>query len=418
MLIRATYLDRIVVSGKHIYRIVKAVWPKTRSHSAGSTDVYRIRDDGREWCKHLAFSCYTGYMVHEASLDDDTWDEPAFNLKEFRLNKSDGITDEELAKILKVHPEFKWTLQKAGYVSRASVMNLLVDWLRNPKVELLAGLKMYNLIGNKTYERMTLWNKKRVLKFIRENEKAKYWPLNKIMFVLNGRGDENDYKEWNEVRDDNGKLVEYKWFCKYRNKLKNDKYGWIVHPLLNLYRDYLEMAKYVGHDIKDDYWKYPADIKKAHDKVMAEYNNVKEAERIANKKKLAKEERDKTKNYRKVVAEMVGAVATRSGLKAYIPMDYREIQRQAHELHQCLVSGGYYGLMASRKLMLVFIADAEGKPVATAEIMPNLKIGQFYADQHGQDIETMRPKDDAKAVLDEWMSKYSKMAGKVMKKKV
>lgn len=65
--------------------------------------------------------------------------------------------------------------------------------------------------------------------------------------------------------------------------------------------------------------------------------------------------------------------------------------------------------------MLVFIADSEGKPVATAEIMPNLKIGQFYADQHGQDIETMRPKDDAKAVLDEWMSKYSKMAGKVMK---
>lgn len=128
-----------------------------------------------------------------------------------------------------------------------------------------------------------------------------------------------------------------------------------------------------------------------------------------------KEERDKTKNYRKVVAEMVGAVATRSGLKAYIPKDYKEIQRQAHELHQCLVAGGYYGRMASRKLMLVFIADAEGKPVATAEIMPNLKIGQFYADQHGQDIETMRPKDDAKAVLDEWMSKYSKMAGKVMK---
>ena len=415
MFIRATYLDRIVVSGKHIYRIVKAVWKNTRSHSEGFTDVYRIRDDGREWCKHLAFSYYSGYLVHEASLDDDTWDEPAFNLKEFRFNKSDEITDEEIAKILKVHPEFKWTLQKAGYVDRASVMNLLVDWLRNPKVELLAGLKMYNLIGNKTYERMSLWNKKRVLKFIRENEKAKYWPLNKILFVLNGRGEENDYNEWNEVRDSNGKLVEYKWFCKYRNKLKNDMYGLLVHPLLDLYRDYIEMAKYVGHDIKDDYWKYPADIKKAHDKVMAEYNNVKEAERIANKKKLAKEERDKTKNYRKVVAEMVGAVATRSGLKAYIPKDYKEIQRQAHELHQCLVSGGYYGLMASRKLMLVFIADAEGKPVATAEIMPNLKIGQFYADQHGQDIETMRPKDDAKAVLDEWMSKYSKMAGKVMK---
>lgn len=415
MLIRATYLDRIVVSGKHIYRIVKAVWPKTRSHSAGSTDVYRIRDDGREWCKHLAFSCYNGYMVHEASLDDDRWDEPAYDLKGCRNEKTGEITPEETEKILKLHPEFKWTMQKAGAVTRASVMNLLVDWLRNPKVELLVGMKMDVLVGNRTFEKMSLWNKKRVLGFIREHEGARYWPFSKIMFVLNARGNERDYEEWQQVRDGNGKIVEYRWFCKYRKKLRNTKDGWKVHPLLDLYRDYLEMAKYVGHDIKDDYWKYPSDIKKAHDKVMTEYNNVKEAERIANKKKLAKEERDKTKNYRKVVAAMSGAVVTRSGLKAYVPKDYKEMQRQARELHQCLVAGGYYGRMACRKLILVFIADAEGTPIATAEIMPNLKIGQFYADQHGQDIETMRPKDDAKAVLDEWMSKYSKMAEKVMK---
>lgn len=405
-MIRAFFDDRISVEDGKIVRVVTASWKKSRRHDEGTTEVYKIYDDGSEFCKHLVFSMYSGYLVDDRYLSEEEWDEPAFNLKAFRESYSDDITDSEKESMISVYPEFKWTLQKLGASSRALAMNLLVAWKKNPKVELLVAAKLFNIYLDGNFARMSTVKQKMVLGFIRENPCAKYWPLQKINFVMNRKGTESDYETWHSYRDRNGKLVCYKWFKKYRDGLFNDCGS--NYAVIDFYRDYLQMASAVGHDIRDDYWRYPKDIKKAHDKVQKEYDAMMEAKRIEEKKTANRRERNKKKNYEKVVSQFVKSTIRKNGLVVHIPKDLKEIRKQANSLHQCLVRMDYYGMMAERELLLVFISDRDGNPVATAEIMPNLKIGQFYADQRTNDFEQMKPSDKAKDALNIWLEKFSK----------
>lgn len=403
-MIRASYDDRIVVEGERLARIVTATWGKSRRHKEGSVEVYKIYDDGTDFCKHLCFSVYSGYLVDDRYLDEDEWDEPAFFLHSFRDSYSSELTDADRETLISENPEFKWTLQKYGKCTKAMAMNLLIAWKKKPKIELLVSAKLYNILFDGNFAKMTADKQKQVLGFIRENECTKSWPLQKILFVMNRKGTEKDYEDWNEFRDRSGKIVGFKFFTKYRDKLvtKNGK----NYALVDFYRDYMRMAEAVGHDIRDNYWKYPNDIKKAHDKVLGEYEAMLEAQRIEQLKAKNRRERNKKKNFDKVAERFSKLTLRKSGLVVHVPKDLKEIREQAKALHQCLVYCDYYGSMAERELLLVFITNDEGKPVATAEIMPNLKVGQFYADQRKYDDDLMKPSADAVFALNEWIEKF------------
>ena len=406
-MIRATFDDRISIENGKIVRIVTASWPKTKRHDEGSVDVYKITDDGKEYCKHLAFCMYSGYMVDDRFLDDEEWDEPIINLHAFRNGYTDDLTDADKEKMIIRYPEFKWTLQKFGASSKAIAMKLLMAWKKNPKVELLVNARLFNLYLEKNFAKMSPEKQKKILAFIRENEKSKYWPLQKILFVMQKKGTERDYEDWIGYRDRNGKMIEYKWFKKYRKHLFSKH--WSNMALLDFYKDYLWMAKNVGHDINDEYWKYPKDIKKAHDKVMNEYNTIMEARRIEEKKEKNRRERNKKKHFEKVVAHLSKSIIRKNGLVVRVPKNFKEIRQQANALHQCLVRMDYYGMMAERELLLVFISDGKGNPVATAEITPSMKVGQFYANQEIYDFEQMKPSKAAHEALNKWMEKFSNL---------
>ncbi|MBO4712575.1 MAG: hypothetical protein J5615_01615 [Fibrobacter sp.] len=68
------------------------------------------------------------------------------------------------------------------------------------------------------------------------------------------------------------------------------------------------------------------------------------------------------------------------------------------------MSADYIGKMADRRCLLVFIATKEGAPVATAEILPSGKVGQFYADE--RDRSNMKPGKKAQEALDAWLKKF------------
>jgi hypothetical protein len=72
--------------------------------------------------------------------------------------------------------------------------------------------------------------------------------------------------------------------------------------------------------------------------------------------------------------------------------------------------------MAIRNSLIVFIADVEGHSVATAEIAPNGKIVQFYADEDREESEDMKPTAEAQTVLEKWLKDFGKDAVKAMKK--
>ena len=176
------------------------------------------------------------------------------------------------------------------------------------------------------------------------------------------------------------------------------------------------MSEYCGHDMKEDYWKYPKSIKKAHDKVMKQYKFVIEAEAIAAKKARAREARAKERNFKKFAGEFCKSVSTACGLVAYIPQTFGKVSDHAKALHQCLTYADYTGKMAKRDCLLVFVADVAGHSVATAEIAPNGKIVQFYADEDREEVEQMKPTAEAQIVVDKWLKDFGKDAVKAMKK--
>jgi hypothetical protein len=287
----------------------------------------------------------------------------------------------------------------------AKMFNILIAWKKNHNVELLVGANLDYLALNKSFARLTKLKQKAVLNFIRVTPGADGWSLAKINFVMNKKGTPEDFDAWQKFRP-LSKVVDYKWFKKYgANK---DKYI--------LYIDYMQIGKHCGHDMKEDYWKYPKSIKKAHDKAMKQYKLVIEAEEIAAKKARAKEARAKERNFKKFAGAFCESVSTACGLVAYIPQTFGKVSDHAKALHQCLTYADYTGKMAKRDCLLVFISDVSGKSVATAEIAPNGNVVQFYADEDREEAEDMKPTAEAQTVLEKWLKDFGKDAVKAMKK--
>jgi hypothetical protein len=93
------------------------------------------------------------------------------------------------------------------------------------------------------------------------------------------------------------------------------------------------------------------------------------------------------------------------------------VDKHAKALHQCLVYADYIGKMARQRCLLVFIADSAGKPVATAEILPGGKLGQFFADELDRDYDKMKPSADAEKALSKWLKKFEKSKVKIKPRK-
>ena len=170
---RAEFSDYIVNQCGNITRYVVGEWKKTRSHGSGKSEVYRIDEDGVEYVRNLYISIYGGYFI-EPSLREK-WcsiEGGCPGLKKGTAMLSLPLTEAEKAAIVEAHPEFRWTLQKAGRISKADAMRILSAWKKNPKTELLVGAKLDKLVGNGNFSRMKPERQKRVLAFIRDTRGA------------------------------------------------------------------------------------------------------------------------------------------------------------------------------------------------------------------------------------------------------
>lgn len=402
------YEDVITVEDGLLFRTVIAHWAATRRRDGGCYAVYRIDENGKEYCRALMCSMYCGYYIDEYDLKKRKWYDVCSSLDHFKSGhyeqlRSFNETDAE--RICRIYPDFKYVIQKAGEMPVAKMFNILIAWKKNHNVELLVGANLDYLALNKSFAKLTKPKQKAVLNFIRATPGADGWSLAKINFVMNKKGTPQDFDAWQKFRP-LSKVVDYKWFKKYGPN--RDKFI--------LYSDYTRMAEYCGHDMKEDYWKYPKSIKKAHDKAMKQYKLVIEAEEIAAKKARAKEARAKERNFKKFAGAFSKSVSMACGLVAYIPQTFGKVSDHAKALHQCLTYADYTGKMAKRDCLLVFVSDVAGHSVATAEIAPNGKIVQFYADEDREKTEDTKPTAEAQTVLAKWIKDFGKDAVKAMKK--
>ena len=160
------------------------------------------------------------------------------------------------------------------------------------------------------------------------------------------------------------------------------------------YNDYRKKCKEVGHDFKDPYWHFPKNLKKQHDKVMKEVALKRAAEEAIRRAKAAEEKARKEKEratiytkFVKMMAKYIGRL-TEGAIEVFVPKSVELVQKQAKDLHQCLIAADYISKIVAKKCLLVFLYK-DGKPYATAELRTKgrkFELGQFNRNQQKKEI--------------------------------
>lgn len=383
---RPIFRDRIEARKKGLVRIVNASWKDF------SLDVVKVDEEGKVLCRNLFIAPIGGYMVEFQDWGLQKWGTPKIN-----INNSFDYTfasEKDIETVVNMYPDFKWTLQKCGNLTNDEVMKALAIWKKHPKIELVLAAGFKKVAFNESFYRLNAQLQKKITKVmidLRDCENAKWWTLAELKEIVKQQLSKEQAVE----------LIDF-------NKFRRVKFSWNEMEFLKghdtqfikLYGDYKKMAKRAGHDFKDSYWYRPRNLKAMHDRVMEECRNLDALE-------FGHKNEKREKQYLKAVGKKnLAKVIEQKQWKVYIPESLEDIKLQADTLHQCLVSADYIQKVINKTCLLVFIRY-KGKPMATAQIMKNGEIGQFYADERAKNI---YPSARAKEMLQLWMNSFKKEA--------
>ena len=278
---------------------------------------------------------------------------------------------------LKSKPELKYLLNKIDFYNpRMTIWKLLdlIDmWYLHPsEVETLAYLGFYNIATNKSLYRLGKAKKKEIINALKYfNDDRGMLSLITIQnFIKSGMKYEEwyTYMCWNNWRTQGRYIDDIETF-RYCQRKNIDKYR---------YHDMLAMASNQGHDIEDEYWKYPNDPNAMHDRLL---ETKQELERIEREKELEREKQYWLQLKKIAVKNKLDSgVDLGNGYTLFMPYEYEQYKKSADELHQCILASKYYSKVAQGKSLLIMIWH-DGKPSSTCEIDFDKKILQHYGNE-------------------------------------
>lgn len=401
-MIRCIFQDRLEIIGRHVVRVVNARWNGSRRTGIkeGDMDVFRQYDDGREEVRNLAFSNMGGYFIYDTAPEE--WDSPVIKVAalctptfESSNKVFTNISADEREMIERRYPGFRWFMAKIldhrPGVTCCEVFEYLKAWLLWPECERLFNAELYKLCTSRAFAQATYREQVRIAAYLKAHTEIKDPGLGEIRQIMKNGWSQDEYNVVKRYRIDDAMLRYLKAQLR-KGTLFREEYS--LEALYGIYRDYIQMARECGHDMADNYWKYPSDLRKAHDKVMKENASRKAAMLL-----------EKQKKYAAAVKKFVGKVFKDGNLDVFVPGDVKDISEQATVLHQCLVSADYIGKVIDRDCILVFIRQ-NGKPVATAELDRNGKVVQFYGDEIVHDYDLMKPSAESEEALNAWLKKF------------
>lgn len=401
--------ERVVLENGMLCRVVTACG--TGKFEGRSMDVAKIYEDGRQLCRNIDLLPLAGWCIewpgekYRPSYGYGCRGEAyKADLRPFRKPYGDisgcswGRPDEtSKAAYIAKYPEFRWILAKSE-LSNTAYFHLLPYWKKYPReIELLLAAGYRTLALDGRLWRVTDEKRMAVLEWIRAHRSVVDFPCLDGIFACIRYG--CTYEQWCEYHAETTRdtRVPYDVFRWMKDTIKRNRSLWAE---LRQYRDYADMAEEAGHDMRDRYWRFPKSLKRAHDKVMAEVANIRAA-------KKADELRQKGIKYLAAVKKWVGKELTLgNGWHVYVPESTEDIVRQAEALKQCLVAADYIGKCIDGKCVLVFVRYRE-RPVATAEILPGGKLGQFYGNE--ADRSRCAPTDGAVRAMAAWQAKFIKV---------
>lgn len=382
--------DFIICEDGKITRIVNAEYRDL------SLACYKENEDGRFFVRNIYYGTYGYYVnfpgerlpysIEREGLHD--WCE----CSELGIHaQSRNLCDEEKEMILELHPDFRYVMQKYR-CDTSNVVSILSVWKKNPKIELLLANGMERIAFSKMFYKLNEKKQKEIIRLCMKDERFKGIPLNYILLMQKNKISYEELHEWLNFR---GKFyragnISYHQF-KYLMRSGNDNY-----ESIQLYKDYLKMLKNQGeHDLKDPYWLYPSDLRVRHNKVLEEINIAAELKRFEEEKIKA----NKLKYFYKKAKKYSGFNSEIEGYSIFIPGTVADVKKQSEKLNQCLIRCNYIEKMARGNILLVFIRKND-EPIATAEILPGKKLGQFYGDEHAKNI---KPDENVTRVFNGWL---------------
>lgn len=391
-MIRSIFEERIEMEKGVLVRVTNARWA-TKRDGSGDMDVFKIYEDGRELCRNLCYTRLGGYLLEDVMPDE--WSEPLMKCQKFHDGFGNAILTAEKDLLTKKYPGFRWMLQKGEDYQRgmqiAEAWELLNAWKRWPESERLLNGGYWKLAVSKRFAEAPYLEQKRMAEYLKTHPGIVDPGYSELLSLMKSGMAQWQYRMMKRFRLSKDILEYYsRQLLNCAEEYRTDK----ARELHHLYNDYLDMARTVGHDTEDPYWKYPKDLKKAHDKAMKENERIK-----------ARKERKKQKAYLDAVKKYLGKELDVDGLRVYVPGNVDEIVHQAEGLHQCLVYADYIGKVAEYGCLLVFI-KRNGEPMATAELDKNGKVVQFYGDELTHDTDKMKPGKECESALNKWISKF------------
>lgn len=403
-MIKCIFQDRIEKIGSHIVRVVNARWKENRrtGRKEGDMDVFRQYDDGREEVRNICVSMLGGYYLYDTEPEE--WVEPWIKLNalvedpyaEYSNYKIFSyLSKSEYETIVETYPAFRWFLDKIkannSPAQVTKVLQHLKAWKIWPECERLYNGGYFKLSLSKPFAQASYMEQCAIAAYLKTNPEIKDPGLGEIRTLMKNGLTQQEYAL---IKRNHIGAEEFSYIKAQARKANAVNNGLSIEELHGLYKDYKKMALECGHDFKDPYWRFPSDLRKAHDKVMTEKAHIEAA-------KLLK----RNEKYMAAVKKFMGKVVKAGDLEVFVPETVTEISEQATKLHQCLVTADYIGKVIDRRCILVFIKK-EGKPLATAELNRKGNRVQFYGDEKARDLKLMKPSKAAEEALNQWIKEF------------
>lgn len=134
----------------------------------------------------------------------------------------------------------------------------------------------------------------------------------------------------------------------YKQQKKTGVPKW---QLKQFYQDLLRQSASLGYDLRDDYYRYPPDLKQAHDRVMDEYRaNKAKMERMARREKDAK--------YQEQILPGLTALSYQDDKYLIRPLEsYADFSREGRHNKNCVLS--YYDRAVEGQALIFVIRRVE-----------------------------------------------------------
>ena len=401
------WTDRLEIQNGHVVRVLTAEWYEER------LDVYRENDDGLSQKRNLYRCMYFGWSVafpglpmfaHSRKSDPPAYLENWESLPKYMCFGGGLLTDREREMVCEVYPDFKYLLKKFNVERRYELMEILVMWKKHPELELILSAGYVKVGMSEAFWKLSEKKKKEVCRFMRLYPQFKAFKIREILKCLKFNNPEL-YAEYTLYVLQNKHRYMYEEISfddfLYLKKLKGiakDCFDTEIERKISIFCDVLQILERSHHNITDEYWRHPKDLIAIHDRLVAEREAVKKAEKMKELKQLA----SKLRGIKNKFSEYATSV---NGYSIFVSVDYDEWKKQADALHQCIVASGYYEGMANGRYTIVFI-QKDGLPQATAQVMPDGKINQFYANEI--DRENCLPSLEIKEAFNKWLETVPK----------